>query len=156
MKPFPDIIPATEDQWRNMYDQYHDSVERRQQRLGIVEMTLLIIGAVLLVTAIVLGPLQMDLSIILLSAGLVSMLIVVPLSEYSADSTRRLDKAADESDATKYWSLRREAASCRDIGKTRKARGIDPEDDYYYDNLARRHDAAADALLAAHRARTAS
>lgn len=156
MKPFPDIIPATEDQWRDMYQQYHASVERRQQRLGILEVTLLVIGAVLLATAIVLSPLQIESCIILVAIGLVAILIVVPLSEYSADSTRRLDRTADESDATKYWILRREATSCRNIGKIRKVRGIDPEDDCYYDDLARRHDAKADALLAAHKARTAS
>lgn len=156
MKPFPDIIPATEDQWRDMYHQYLASVERRHRRLTILEVALLVAGAALLATAILLGPNHINLGVILIALGMISILIVVPVSEYVSHSTARLEKSIDHSDAARYWELRINANSCRSIGHVRKARGIDPEDDYYYDNLARRHDAAADALLAAHKARTAS
>ena len=156
MKPFPDIIPATEDQWRDMYHQYLASVERRRRRLAILEVALLVAGAVLLATAILLGPTHINLSVALIALGMISILIVVPVSEYTAHSTARLEKAIDRSDAARYWELRIDAKSYRSIGQIRKVRGIDPEGDYYYDNLARRHDAEADALLAAHKAKGTS
>lgn len=156
MKKFPDTIPATEKQWHEMYSQYHAAVEKRYRRLSAAETSLLIAGVLLLASVFILGTLQVQQGVALLAAGLTALVLVIPLSQYNTDSYIRLVKSAADSDAARYWKLRHEAESCRTIAKARKARGMDPEDDTYYENLARHYDAEADALLSAHDARRAS
>lgn len=149
----PDYIPETREDYVREIKRLKAATETLERRKDYIVITILSINIIIALYTIIdvlttAKPENVQNEILIaIIICLMSLFAKWYLRNSCQIKQRKLRSDFRNSFCCLYWTEKIREENCFNIEIKRKKEGIDPEEDYYYGNLARRHKAKAEVIL---------